>query len=212
MAARPLLTLHEVLLPLQGGGTWGPIDWILREKARVWIEGATEEQADVLTGLFSGKIKPAGGYMEELRTVVFQSDGLLRETLPPNRTIGEFIASPDAPAFIWLEGRRRSFRVLVDRLGLAPNNLRRPIKLESAEVVLKYLALRFLVSRADVLMGRELFATKDEQVREVLRLAWKDFPGALVAPVSAENLPGDPDCHIRVLPGGKVEVRTPAEP
>ncbi len=190
MQSKPLLTFRDAVIPTAGGSKLGPIQWVLQRGERVCVESALPGAFEALAAVLMGQARPSAGFVEELETVVTQSDAHLRETLDLNRSIQDLLQKPEFPPFVWLEGRRRSLGVLMDRLALAPNRLRMPLKMEPPEVVDRFVALRFILSRADLLIGREVFACPDEPVRKALRARWDEFPGAVVAGGDPGSLPG----------------------
>lgn len=202
MDGRPLLTFRDAVCRTAGGKEVGPISWVLHPGERVCVESALPGGFEALADLLTGQAKPRAGFVEELQPVVTQSDTRLREELNLNRSVQELLQNPEIPQFVWLEGRRRSLGVLMDRLALAPNRLRLPLKLQPPEVVARYVALRFILSRADLLVGAEVFASPDEPVREALRARWADFPGAVVAGVAAASMPGKPGTRVVISAQG----------
>ncbi len=207
MRQMPLLTLHEVVVRDAGGAEIGPIDWSIHRAERVWVDFADELQFSLLANLLSGRAKPASGYIEEGKPVRVQSDLLLRESTNLNRSISEYLHSSDAPEFVWLESRRRPVQVLLDRLGLTANRFRLPLKFQPADVIEKFVAFRFIISRADLLIGRDLFAARDPNIAEVLRMRWADFPGVVIAGTAREKLPGVPDVHVTLAIDGTFSRR-----
>ena len=195
---RPLLALEGVIVAAPGGEPVGPIGWSLPRGKRIAVTCARPGQWESLCGLLSGKLKPREGRMEEVSPVLVQSDRNLKDTLDLNQSIEGFLHSSDAPEFVWLQNRRRALYVLVDALGIAPATTRRPVKMETGAVQDKYWALRFLVSRADLLLGREIFRLPDPAVREAIRLRWPDLPGTLVAELGEGEPPGPLDARVRI--------------
>lgn len=197
-------------MTLPGGGRIGPISWDLERGRRIRVRCATDGQWTAFVALLTGQQAPAEGVLEEVRSVRVQTDVHLRETLDLNRTVQEFLQAPDTPESVWLDGRRRSLWVLVDQLGLAPANTRRVLKLESTAVQHKYWVLRFLLSQADLVIGREVFRSDDPQVQAALRRRWGDLPGALLAGESDRPLPGRADAWLAFDADGRFSSGTEA--
>ena len=209
---RILYELHAVAVTLPGGGSIGPITWRLERARHVRVTCADDAQWLGLVALLSGQRAPSSGRLEEVVPVTVQTDVRVREKLDPNRTVAQFLESPDAPEHVWLEGRRRDMLVLVDLLGLSPALRRRPFKHLPPEVQERVWALHFMISRANLLMGRDLFRLTDPILREVLRRRWSDLSGTLVAAESAPPLPGPVDTWLRIAPDGSVSVTGVGEP
>ncbi len=207
MKQAPLLTFHDLTVRTAEGLNIGPINWTVHRAQRIWMECGDEGMFAAFAEVLAGLKRPASGYLEELGTVTVQSDFRLRESLKLNQSIEQYLHSSDAPEFVWLENRRRSLNVLLDRIGLTPNRLRLPLKLQPVEVFNKFWALRFLVSRADLLIGRELFALPDPQIRESLRMRWGDFHGTLLAVAAHDELAGEPDAHVVLASDGRFSSR-----
>ena len=207
MKQAPLLTFHDLIIRTAEGLSIGPINWSLHRAQRIWMECADERMFAAFAEVLAGVNRPASGYIEELSTITVQSDFRLRQALKLNQSIQEYLHSTDAPEFVWLENRRRSLNVLLDKIGLTPDRFRLPLKLQPAEVFDKFWALRFLVSKADLLIGRELFALPDPQIRESLRLRWGDFPGTLLAVAAQDELAGEPDVHVVLASDGRFSSR-----
>ena len=185
-----MLSLRRITFRTEADEEVGPIDVELPWAGRIWVDCPSDSCFAAFAAILTGLRKPLQGYLEEISPVVVQSDSHLKETLSPQQTIADYLDSPDAPEFVWLEGRRRSLRVLVDQLGLMPDTLRLPLKHQPPEVFTKYWALRFLISRADLLIGREIFALDDPAIQTALRRRWADSPGAVLAATARERLPG----------------------
>ncbi|MBI4084263.1 MAG: hypothetical protein HY423_16780 [Candidatus Lambdaproteobacteria bacterium] len=198
-----LMSLDDARVLTDEGTPLGPISWQIESPARIWLECADPAHYEPLVALLTGRRRPSGGMLHEYQHVVVQTDRHLREQLDLRLSIGDFLRSREAPAYVWLGQRRRTLQTLVDRLGLSPSDTRRPLKLEPPAVVAKYLALRFVISRAHLLIGRELFVTPDPQVREVLRQRWPDFPAAVIACCPAAALPGPAQWHAVLDAGGR---------
>jgi len=194
----PLLSLLHVVVRTPAREEVGPITWEIGRPSRTWLEVALPGHLEALVGLLSGRLQPVRGQMREHRTVHIQTDAHLRAALRPGHTIDEFLHSPDAPEHVWLEGRRRSLGVLLDRLGFSPHHFRRALRLQPPEVFERYLALRFIVSRAELLIGAELWNSPDPLVRAALAQRWLDFPGAVVVAAPRGALPGPVQFHARL--------------
>lgn len=204
MPTKPLLILREVVVTDDEGRELGPLSCVIHRGERLWLEGADAPRIRALEAVLTGRLKPSSGSLEELQVVVTQSDGRLRASIPRSRSINDFLHSPDCPEFIRLEGRRRSIRVLLDRLELTPGSLRRPLKMQPPEIVEKYLALRFITSQADLLVGGDIYSSRDPAIRHALRSRWGDHPGAVLAATSRAGLPGRPDSRLGITPGGEL--------
>ena len=191
-----MLSLRQVTFRTETGEEVGPIEVEVTRASRIWVDCPSDSLFTAFAAILTGERKPLQGYLEEINPVVVQSDFHLKETLSPNRPIADYLNSPDAPEFVWLERRRRSLGVLVDQLGLMPDKLRFPFKHQPPEVFTKYWALRFLISRADLLIGREIFNLDDPDIQAALRKRWADFPGAVVAATGRERLPGPVDLRL----------------
>ena len=193
MRHSPLLTLHEVRLDDGAGGSIGPVNWRIGRGQRIQLEVADDAQFAALVELFSGRGYPGSGYLEELRSVRVQSDKHLRKSLILNRSITDYLNMPAIPEFVWLENRRRSVRVLLDKLGLVSRQFRLPLKFQAAEVIDKFVAFRFVMSPADLLVGGWVFSAADPAIAAVLKMRWGDFPGTVIACVPPSGLPGRAD-------------------
>ena len=202
MDGKPLLIFRDAFIRTPEGEEMGPIRWMLHRGERVCVECGLPGGFDALAAVLMGQARPYAGSVEELEPVVAQSDARLRETLNLNRSIQDLLQNPETPDFVWLEGRRRSLGVLMDRLDLVSSRLRLPLKMEPPEVVGRFVALRFILSRADLLIGREVFAAADAAVRSALRARWNDFPGAVVAGVVPDDLPGKPGIRVVISSAG----------
>lgn len=198
----PLLTFHEVVVETDTGGRIGPIAWTLHRAQRVWLETGNESQFVAFSELLSGRARPVEGYIEELNPVRAQSDYRLRESIVLNRSITDYLNTSDVPEHVWLENRRRSVQVLLDRLGLSANHFRLPLKFQSDEVMEKFAAFRFVVSGADLLVGGRIFDCADLKIRKVLKMRWSDFPGSVIACTQFADLPGEPDTHVQISVDG----------
>jgi hypothetical protein len=191
-----LYRMRQALARLPGGATIGPIDWELKRGRRIGVR-CTDAQWEAFRSLLTGERSPAGGVLDEVTPVTVQTDVRLRRLLTPNSCLQDFLDSPDAPEFVWLDGRHHSLMVLVDLLELTPRLRRRPMKLGSAELVDRVWALRFVLSQADLLLARELFGSEDPLVHAALRRRWADWPGALVVGQGERPLPGPLDGWVR---------------
>lgn len=206
MRQAPLLTLHDVVIESDAHLRIGPINWTINRAQRIWLETEDEAQFLAIGDLLSGRLRPMEGYVEELHRVRVQSDYRLRGTAILNRSITDYLNSSDVPEQVWLENRRRSVRVLLDRLGLYANHSRLPLKFQSAEVMEKFAAFRFIISRADLLIGNQIFGGEDAEIEQVLRMRWLDFPGAVIACAELDRLPGAPDTHAAITGDGAFSV------
>lgn len=193
-----LLRLREVTLLLPGSGSIGPITWALERRRRIGVRCASEAQWEVFCSLLSGQAAPRGGIVDEWDGVTVQTDVHLRAGLSGNATLDEFLDAPEAPEFVWLDGRRRSMMVLVDLLGITPSMRRRPLKLAPPGTADKVWALRFTLSQASVLIGRELFRCPDPLVQDVLRRRWADWPGTVLVGLDGSVVPGPLDGWVRI--------------
>ncbi len=195
---RVLYELRGVVAAAPGGGRLGPLDWVVVRGRRVGVSCAAPAQWQGLCDLLTGRRAPLSGRLEERETVTVQTDANLQEMLNLNQSISDYLNSTDAPEYVWLENRRRSLWVLIDLLGISPAMTRRPVKMESPALQRKYWALRFMVSRAELLLGREVFAIGDPAVQKALRSRWSDFPGALIACRGEGPLPGQTDAELTI--------------
>lgn len=205
---------YSVESPLEDNGTEpeavcvGPVDWALHKGDRAVVSCHDPKQWDALSGLLTGLARPLSGSLEEIGRVTVQTDSNLKNSLELNRSIGDYLHSPDAPEFVWLEKRRRVLGVLLDRLELSPSMTRRPLKHESQAVRDKFWALRFMVSRAQLLLGSGIFRLPDASIRASLALRWGDFPGALIVEegVPGASFPGFLNTRVEVDDQGRVSV------
>jgi hypothetical protein len=197
---RTLYDLREVTLELEDRSQVGPISWLLLRGVRVRVRCAYEAQWEAFAALLSGQQAPASGAVEEVVPVTVQTDARLRATMSMNQSLDDYLHSGNLPELIWLEGRRHSLRVLVDVLGITTRMARHPLKFCNPETVDKAWALRFLLSRADLLIARDLLRVRDPDVRTALRRSWGDLPGTLVACESEppEPLPGPAQGWVRI--------------
>ena len=67
---------------------------------------------------------------------------------------------------------------------------RRALRYASTEVIDKVWALRFMLSQAHLVVGRDVFRLADEGIHAALRRRWDDLPGTLVACEGERPLPG----------------------
>lgn len=209
---RLVLRLVGACLALPGGPQIGPIDWELERGRRIRVYCESDAHWDAFVALLSGQRYPTAGALEEIHTVRVQTDQHLRESMNLNQTIDDFLHSPDAPETVWLDGRRRALWVLVDQLGITPAMTRRPLKLHGPEVQARYWALRFLLSQADLVIGREVLRIADPDVQTALRRRWNDLPGALVVGESGASLPGPVDGWVRLDAHGAFSAGTEPPP
>lgn len=211
MSQAPLLTYHNVVIDTGESRRIGPIDWTLSRSQRIWLETSAEAQFHALAELLSGRLRPFEGYVEEFKPLRSQSDYQIRSSLILNRSITDYLNSSDAPSFVWLENRRRSVEVLLDRLGLTAQHRRSPLKFQTEEVVAKFVAFRFVTSRADLLIGSEIFRGTDKEVGKVLEMRWADFPGVVVGCADLSRLPGPVHSHVTIGIGGEFSVESASE-
>lgn len=209
---RILYTLRDVVIPVQGSPPLGPIQWSVPLGCRVGVSFPSPAHWAALTDLLTGRIRPQSGTLEEIGQVLVQTDGNLKESLDLNRSIADYLHSADAPEFVWLENRRRVLWVLVDRLGILPSMTRKPLKLETPAVRDKFWALRFMLSRAQLLIGNEIFQLADDRIRESLGMRWADFPGALIAAEGPRGPPGALTGRVRMESDGRFVLAAPEAP
>lgn len=201
-----LLSFHDVIVRGPEGLQVGPITWEIARPGRIWLECEHPRLLELLVGLLTGEKQPAAGRMRESGGITVQTDAHLKSALNPNRTIADFLHSPEAPEYVWIEQRRRSVGVLLERLGLSPQHLRRPLKMASEAVTLKYLALRFLTSRADLLIGGEIFRTADPLIQAGFRMRWADIASVVIVAAPRELLPGAVTHHARLDAAGHFRI------
>lgn len=201
-----LLRLRDVTLTLPDGTGMGPITWEVLRGRRICVSCASDAQWDALVALLTGQLQPASGGLQEIVPVKVQTDVHLRDTLDLNQSIRDYLHSPDAPEYVWLDRRRRALWVLIDLLGISPDMTRRPLKMEGATVYDKYWALRFMLSRAELLIGREIFQIEDARVRTAFRSRWHDFPGTLIVGDLGATLPGPCDTRVRIDAVGSCSI------
>ncbi len=212
MSDPPLLSFRQAVFSGGDGLEIGPMDWYLERGTRVRVEGAHPAATHALFSALAGRLPPLRGAVSEWSEVVVQGDFLLREQLDGGRTIRDYLDGPDVPAYVWLENRRRAIGVLLDKLGLGPQFSRRPLKFQPDEVVEKFLAFRFLTSRADLLLGREVFQRQDPEIRNALRARLADFPGTVVAAGAASDLPFRVDRVVGMDASGAFSLDPPQGP
>lgn len=207
MSDRPLLTFRGAFLPCDGRECLGPIDWAVDENARIWVDLGDSAARAAIFGALTGQVKPVEGVIEEIGAVVAQSDARLREELSPNRSVADFLQSADAPEYVWLEQRRRPLPYLVDLVGLTPDRTRSPLKYQPPEVLEKFWALRFTLSRARLLVGEAIFSLSDPKIRSALAMRWLDFSGTVVAVAERKDLPGPVDTRVYLSPEGGLALQ-----
>ncbi len=200
--SRTLYRMTEVRVAPREGPALGPITWTLARGRRFGVRCAEPGQWETLLLLLTRQVQLRSGVMEEVAPVIVQTDRHLREGQDLNQTIGDFLHSPDTPETVWLNGRRRSVGVLVDILGISPRDTRRAVKLDAPRLPDKLWALRFALSEAGLLLGREVFALPDAEIREGLRQRWPDWPGTVVAAEGGAPLPGEVDAWVAFDPSG----------
>lgn len=208
----------RVLIRLQGvrlgsGDTTSPVlDWPFHETERIWLDCPVPSWEEELAAILTGTAKPREGHLEELSTVIVQTDTNQQNTLDRSRSIADFLDSPDTPAHVWLDKRRRAMGVLVDLLGITPAMTRRPLKLEPPPVAERLWVLRFLLSRADLLLGSAIFQLQDAAIRTAMTRRWEDIPGCILASCARESLPGPVDTVVRIHPEKFIRETAGADP
>ena len=205
MVDRPLLELEDVIMQGENDLSVGPISLKLFPRGRVWLEGFEADQVAAIESLLAGQKKHIAGRLLEAKPVQFLSDQIIRQRYDFHQSISDFLESHAAPSQVWLEGRKRSVRVLVDRLGLTPKDMRSPVHLSSGPVQDKFIALRLLLSRADILLISSFLHKLDTSVKTMLASHWGDFPGVIIAACDDTDLPGVPDMH-RVYENGQITI------
>ncbi len=190
MALATLLGLRAVRFETPDGRQVGPVDWEIQKGDRIALDCQFPDAYLALVDIVSGQNEPLEGYLEEFERVVIQTDSRLKEIISPNQTVHEALHSTALPESLWLKQKRRSLWVAVDRLGLTPRHFHLPLKLEPPEIAEKLLALRFIASRAHLLIGREIFMSGLPEVRGLMAQRWNDFPGAVVCAAPENFLPG----------------------
>ena len=175
-----LLTLTSaVFVPLRGRRL-GPISCQVPPKARLGVSTPLPGQWETLCEALSGRLAPRQGSLTEPERVVVQTDRRIWEMMTPERTLKDSLDAPDAPTHVWLENRRRSIEVLLGYLDLLGQRSRTPFGLLSPAFQHRVWAFRFLVSRARLLLARDLVAVEDPLVRKAFALRQADLPGTLV--------------------------------
>ena len=197
----PVLTFVDVLLRDRDGREYGPLSGEIPRNGKMRVVCEEEEGWQVFGGLLSGLRRPIGGYLEEIRVAVVQWDHLLSESVDRNLTINEFLESPDAPQFVWLDQRRRSLGVLVDKLGLTAREKKLALKFLSEESIRKFIALRIMLSRADILLVDESLLTEDDRVSEAFLSRWNDLNATVICRVREGRFQGAFDRELRLAPG-----------
>ncbi len=201
-----LYRLREVMIPLSDGGQLGPIDWDVEKHRRIAVSCADPEHWDALMDFLTGLLPPISGDVMERESLIVQTDRNLLENMKLNRPITDFLNAPDAPKTLWLDHRVRSTGILLERLELTPKSIRRDVILESETVRDKFWALRFMLSHADLLIGREIFQIEDPPVRDCLRMWWGGFQGVLIGCEDGGALPGAVDTRFRTGRDGGVTI------
>ena len=200
-----VVSCRELCLPLPGGRVLAPANFELHAAERVWLD-APAEIFEAFSRLLTGQLKPVWGYLETIDSVLTQSDGDLLESLQAGESIQDYLQGEKAPRQVWLDGRRRTLEVLVDSLNITPADTRRPLKLLDESIRNKYWALRFALSRAQVLVGSGIFALEDPAIRNSLARRWADLPATLFAGGPKAHLPGPVETIIRWRSDGNFEV------
>ena len=192
-----LLELDQAVVRGEGENVFGPISLRIHTRERIWLDGFSPKQMVNLEKLLSGARSPVKGRLIEPQRIQVQGDGLMMERLDFRESISDYLDAPGTPDMVRMEDRRRSVRVLVDRLGLSPRDLRNPVRLLGEEIKIKYLVLRLLLSRAEVLLWSWVITQADPASTKQLQLHWKEFRGAILAAGSREDLPGPPTSVLR---------------
>ena len=201
-----LYRLRGVKIPLPDGRQLGPIDWDMEKARRVAVSCADPEHWDALMDFLTGLLPPISGDVAEKEPLIVQTDRNLLEKMNLNRPFSDFLNAPETPKTLWLDHRVRSTGILLERLGLSPKNIRRDVILESETVRDKFWALRFMLSQADLLMGRDVFQIGDPLVRDCLRMWWGGFQGVLIGCENGGALPGAVDTRFRTCKDGGVTI------
>ena len=188
-----ILELDQAVARGEGGRSLGAISLRLHARDRVWLEGFSAEQSAMLEQLVAGIHSPVKGRIIEPQRIHVQGDGLMRSRMDFRESISEFLDAPSTPAMVRLQERRRSVRVVADRLGLSPRQMRNPVRLMGEEIKIKYIVLRLLLSRAELLIFSNILEEADPLSLEQLRHHWEEFPGAIIASGSRDKLPGEPN-------------------
>lgn len=205
-----LLSLHDVRLVNAAAAETDPINLTIRQAERIQVICGDAGWREDLWAVLSGTRKPKHGVIEELNPVTVQSDRNLKDSMNLNRTLGAYLESPDAPLHVWLDQRRREIWVLVNLLGITPSDMRRPLKFESKATIERYLALRFLISGADLLLGDEIYKLDDMHIKAAFRRRWGDLPGAVIITAPPEYLPGQVDTTVHIGLDGSVAIESGA--
>ena len=209
---KTLMTVRELMIPVEGGANLGPITWEMKWNSRVQAQFHSSAQWEGFLGVLSGEVNPRGGSFEEINPIRAQSDRYLLNTLDLNQTIGEFLELPNTPEFVWLKNRRRSLGVLLNTLGITPDLTRRSLKFLDKPVQDKFWVLKFLVSRAELLMGNEIFLLEDPEIQRAFHLRWSDFPGILICGAPEKTLHGPIDTKIFFDSNGKFRLESISPP
>lgn len=205
-----LYSLSGVVIALPDGGQLGPIAWDVSTNLRAAVSCADPAHWDALMDFLTGLLPPTSGEVIERESLIVQTDRNLLEQMKLNRPISDFLRSPDLPPTLWLDHRVRSSGVLLEWLELTPKRIRRDLKLETDLVREKYLAFRFMLSQADLLMGEEVYRIGDPPVQNCLRLWWDGFQGALICRDDGQGLPGPVNTRVRIDREGGVTI-TPVQ-
>ena len=194
------------MIPLPDGGQLGPIDWDVEKDRRVAVSCADPAHWDALMDFLTGLLPPVSGEVMEKEALIVQTDRNLLKNMKLNHPITDFLNAPDAPKNLWLDDRLRSTGILLERLELNPRSLRRDIVLETEAVREKFWALRFMLSHADLLLGREVFQVENPQIRDCLAMWWDGFQGILIACEDGGTLPGAVDTRLCTGEDGSVTL------
>ena len=206
---RLLVELDAVLGREKSGFELGPISWRIFKGERAFLKGFDSDSLSALENLLGGLRQPVSGVIVEPKPVQFISDRLILKNTDLRHTIGEYLASPAAPDMVWLDGRKRSARVIIDRLGLSPRDLRQPLRHSSDLLRIKFVAIRLLLTRADILLISDLITQADPPTMHLLQNHWADFPGAMLA--AASQFPGPYTTEVIAHEGGVQVVQTSTE-
>lgn len=205
----PLLTLRDVRLGRDAVQS-PPVDWTLHAAERIAVDCADAGWREDLVAILSGARAPAGGYLQEVRTVTVQTDSHLWETMDLSRSIHDYLEAPDTPRRVRLDDRRRALWVLLDQMEISPAMTRRPLKLEPPLVQRRFWGVRFLLSRAQLLIGDDIFRETDGPLRSGLQRRWHDLPACVLAFAPPAMLPGPVDTLVRITPDAF--IREPVGP
>jgi hypothetical protein len=203
----PLLTLHDVEVGREGVRS-APLNWTLHSAERIALDCPDGAWREDLVAILTGSRPPARGYLQEARTITVQTDTHLWESMALSRSIQDYLEAPDMPQHVRLGDRRRALWVLLDQMEITPAMTRRPLKLEPPVVQRRFWAVRFLLSRAQLLIGDGIFREQDGPLRAGLQRRWPDLTACVLALAPPHLLPGPVDTRVRLSAEGF--VREPA--